>query len=92
MRNDEELKVADLTGSVGDWQERALCREVDGEVFYPEKGGTVDPAKRICRNCEVKTECLEYALGRNEEFGVWGGYSERERRAMKRKGSKQVAA
>ncbi|MGW3888916.1 WhiB family transcriptional regulator [Micromonospora chokoriensis] len=82
IRNDEELKVADLTGGVGDWRERALCREVDGELFYPDKGESNREAKRVCGRCEVKTECLEYALGADERWGVWGGLSERERRAM----------
>ncbi|MCG5460815.1 WhiB family transcriptional regulator [Micromonospora sp. MED01] len=81
MRNDTPLTAADLLGNVGDWQEQALCTQTDPEVFYPEKGGTVEPAKKVCRNCDVQAECLEYALNRDERFGVWGGLSEKERRA-----------
>jgi WhiB family transcriptional regulator, redox-sensing transcriptional regulator len=67
------------------WQEQALCAETDPEAFFPEKGGSTREAKRICSRCEVKTECLEYALGHDERFGIWGGLSERERRKLKRR-------
>jgi WhiB family redox-sensing transcriptional regulator len=67
-----------------DWQERALCAETDPEAFFPEKGGSTREAKRICAGCEVRAECLEYALTFDERFGIWGGLSERERRRLKR--------
>jgi WhiB family transcriptional regulator, redox-sensing transcriptional regulator len=66
------------------WQEQALCAQTDPEAFFPEKGGSTREAKRICVGCEVKAECLEYALGSDERFGIWGGLSERERRRLKR--------
>jgi WhiB family redox-sensing transcriptional regulator len=66
------------------WQERALCAETDPESFFPEKGGSTREAKRICSSCEVRRECLEYALANDERFGIWGGLSERERRRLKR--------
>ena len=69
----------------GDWQDRALCQETDPEEFFPEKGGSSRAAKRVCRSCEVQTECLEYALLHDIRFGIWGGTSERERRALKRR-------
>ena len=50
------------TGLLG-WQEQALCAQTDPEAFFPEKGGSTREAKRICVGCEVKAECLEYALG-----------------------------
>ncbi|MGH3855036.1 MAG: WhiB family transcriptional regulator [Pseudonocardiaceae bacterium] len=67
-----------------DWQERALCAQTDPEAFFPEKGGSTREAKRICAGCEVRAECLEYALAFDERFGIWGGLSERERRKLKR--------
>jgi WhiB family redox-sensing transcriptional regulator len=67
------------------WQERALCAETDPEAFFPEKGGSTREAKRICTGCEVRAECLEYALGNDERFGIWGGLSERERRRLRRR-------
>ncbi|GGG12662.1 transcriptional regulator WhiB2 [Rhodococcoides trifolii] len=66
------------------WQERALCAQTDPEAFFPEKGGSTREAKRICLGCEVKDECLDYALAHDERFGIWGGLSERERRRLKR--------
>jgi WhiB family redox-sensing transcriptional regulator len=68
-----------------DWQERALCAQTDPEAFFPEKGGSTREAKRICAGCEVRAECLEYALAFDERFGIWGGLSERERRRLKRR-------
>ena len=66
------------------WQERALCAQTDPEAFFPEKGGSTREAKRICTTCEVRAECLEYALEHDERFGIWGGLSERERRRLER--------
>jgi len=66
------------------WQERALCAQTDPEAFFPEKGGSTREAKRICSTCEVRSECLEYALEHDERFGIWGGLSERERRRIRR--------
>lgn len=68
-----------------EWQERALCAQTDPEAFFPEKGGSTREAKRICAGCEVRSECLEYALEHDERFGIWGGLSERERRRLKRR-------
>jgi WhiB family transcriptional regulator, redox-sensing transcriptional regulator len=68
-----------------DWQERALCAQTDPEAFFPEKGGSTREAKQICASCEVRAECLEYALAFDERFGIWGGLSERERRRLKRR-------
>ena len=50
-------------GALG-WQERALCAQTDPEAFFPEKGGSTREAKRVCLSCEVRGECLEYALGK----------------------------
>ncbi|MGQ4494137.1 WhiB family transcriptional regulator [Dermabacteraceae bacterium P13115] len=69
----------------GSWQERALCAQTDPEAFFPEKGGSTREAKRVCVSCEVRAECLEYALAHDERFGIWGGLSERERRKLKRR-------
>lgn len=76
--------LADLLGNVPEWQARALCAQTDPEAFFPEKGGSTRDAKRICARCEVKENCLQYALDHDERFGIWGGLSERERRKIKR--------
>lgn len=67
-----------------DWQGDALCAQTDPEAFFPEKGGSVREAKRVCASCEVCAECLGYALSHDIEFGVWGGLTERQRRKLKR--------
>ncbi|WP_019149048.1 WhiB family transcriptional regulator [Timonella senegalensis] len=67
------------------WQERALCAQTDPEAFFPEKGGSTREAKKVCVACDVRAECLEYALANDERFGIWGGLSERERRKLKRR-------
>jgi len=67
------------------WQSDALCAQTDPESFFPEKGGSTRDAKRICTSCEVRGECLEYALANDERFGIWGGLSERERRKLRRR-------
>jgi WhiB family transcriptional regulator, redox-sensing transcriptional regulator len=67
-----------------DWPSRALCAQVDPDLFFPEKGGSVREAKAVCRGCEVREPCLRYALERDERFGIYGGFSERERRRTSR--------
>ena len=66
------------------WQTDSLCAQTDPEAFFPEKGGSTRDAKKICQSCEVKTQCLEYALQNDERFGIWGGLSERERRKLRK--------
>jgi WhiB family redox-sensing transcriptional regulator len=66
------------------WQVDALCAEVDTELFFPEKGGSTRAAKSVCRQCDVRAECLDYALETGQRFGIYGGASERERRRLLR--------
>ena len=66
------------------WAADAKCLQADPETFFPEKGGSTREAKRICMQCDVREQCLDYALENDERFGIWGGLSERERRKLKR--------
>ncbi|WP_253953964.1 WhiB family transcriptional regulator [Schaalia sp. 19OD2882] len=66
------------------WQQLALCAQTDPEAFFPEKGGSTREAKAVCHACDVREQCLEYALANDERFGIWGGLSERERRRLRR--------
>ncbi|CCI51990.1 MAG: WhiB family transcriptional regulator [Tetrasphaera jenkinsii] len=79
----------ELLGGFGDeelsWQERSLCAQTDPEAFFPEKGGSTREAKKVCVGCDVRAECLSYALANDERFGIWGGLSERERRKLKKR-------
>lgn len=79
---DEEFDTTPV--ETDQWQDRALCAQTDPEAFFPEKGGSTREAKKICLGCEVRAECLDYALAHDERFGIWGGLSERERRRLKR--------
>ncbi len=65
------------------WTELGLCAQTDPEAFFPEKGDSPRPAKRICHGCPVRSECLADALARDERFGVWGGLTPRERRRLR---------
>ena len=79
------LQIVTAAGLAGlGWQDKALCAQTDPELFFPEKGCGARPAKRICRACEVRAECLDYALNAGDRlYGVWGGMSERERRQLR---------
>jgi WhiB family redox-sensing transcriptional regulator len=70
------------------WQDKGLCKTdgVDATVFFnderlrgPERQARESAAKKICTACPIKTECLEHALAVPEDFGVWGGLTEKER-------------
>lgn len=64
------------------WLDQALCREVDPEIFYPEKGGSTKEAKRVCGECAVAGLCLSDALDRKEMHGIRGGLSAEERKKL----------
>lgn len=66
------------------WKKFASCAQTDPEVFFPEKGDSTKQAKKICSLCDVTTQCLEYALDNDEQFGIWGGLSEQERRKLRK--------
>lgn len=66
------------------WQASARCTEVDPEIFFPERGGSSRAARAVCNDCSVREECLRYALTNREQFGIWGGTSERERRKLRK--------
>lgn len=68
-------------GWVEDWTELAKCRQVEPDALFV-KGAAQQQAKLICRGCPVIAECLADALDHQTEFGVWGGMTERERRAL----------
>ena len=73
-----------------DWMLRAACKNEDPELFFPVgiSGPAlrqVDEAKTVCRRCPVQAECLEWAIEFGQDFGVWGGMSEDERRSLKRR-------
>ena len=73
-----------------DWRHEAACREVDPELFFPIGNSgpallQIEEAKQVCRRCAVMEECLRWAIESGQDAGVWGGMSEDERRALKRR-------
>jgi WhiB family redox-sensing transcriptional regulator len=71
-------------GMITDWPSLAACRNGDPDALFVQ-GAEQNVAKRICRGCPVRYECLADALDNRIEFGVWGGMTERERRALLRR-------
>ena len=67
-----------------DWITRASCRDADPDQLFVQ-GAAQNRAKAVCMGCPVRTECLSDALDNRVEFGVWGGMTERERRALLRR-------
>ena len=75
------------------WHEDAACRKEDPELFFPI--GSTGPAlvqlsqaKAVCAGCQVQSRCLEWAVTAGVEYGVWGGLSEEERRALRRRAAR----
>lgn len=66
------------------WREKAACADEDPELFFPGRQNLAVLAKEVCKRCEVRVACLEYALANNEQYGVWGGATELERSEIKR--------
>lgn len=67
-----------------EWMARGACAGVTANLFYPERGADTRGAKEVCRGCEVRHDCLDYAMVNGEKHGIWGGLSERERRRLRR--------
>lgn len=72
------------------WRDSAACRTEDPDLFFPI--GTTGPAllqieeaKAVCHGCPVREPCLDWALDAGQDIGVWGGTTETERRALKRR-------
>lgn len=69
-----------------DWKPQRACKGKDPSFFFPQRGNTVAilEAKAFCKTeCNVREDCLEYALINNETEGVWGGTSGKERRVIR---------
>jgi WhiB family redox-sensing transcriptional regulator len=80
--DDDELPLPDHRTPT--WMLRARCRSLSPGEFFPSDGVGVDQARKVCAECPVKAECLDYALTYRIDHGVWGGCSERERRRLLR--------
>lgn len=65
------------------WMVDALCAQIDADLWFPEVGGSGAEAKKVCRRCPVREQCLALAL-ESREWGVWGGTTERDRARLRR--------
>ena len=66
-----------------EWRYRAACRGADLDLFFPGRGESAEPARRVCASCPVRQPCLDYALSHGIVHGIWGGLTERDRRALR---------
>ncbi len=83
----DELRLDILAAPVLEekpWATFAACAEAEGMTFFPQTKAEARAALAICNVCPVREECLEHALATNERFGIWGGTTEKERRALTR--------
>lgn len=67
-----------------EWMDRAACVETDPDLFFPEKNASTFAAKRVCASCDVREQCLAFALRNDESHGIFGGLSGNERRRLKK--------
>ncbi|HEV7887935.1 MAG TPA: WhiB family transcriptional regulator [Acidimicrobiales bacterium] len=81
--------VAVATWDVDKWRAESACRDADVNLFFP--AGVTGPAevqileaKAICAACPVRETCLAFAIQTNQEYGIWGGTTEDERRVLRR--------
>jgi WhiB family redox-sensing transcriptional regulator len=74
-----------LSMAVYAWLESANCTSTDPEIFFSEESNTVKSARKICEECPVKTECLNDAIEKDDQFGIRGGLTARERKNLRRR-------
>ena len=67
------------------WTSRARCRGLDPEQFFVRSLQQAKSAIQVCDRCPVQQDCLDYAVDEDIEVGVWGGLTERQRRAYARR-------
>lgn len=77
---------------VAGWRQRASCREIDPELFFPDVAADASTPKRVCARCPVRKVCLDWALAHDEQYGVWGGLTNAERRRLRHRVSVRVVA
>lgn len=78
----ESSRLPDILMNGEEWAAKAMCKGTDPDKFFPERGGSTREARQICRSCPVCDECREFAVKKNEKYGVWGDTVEKERRAI----------
>jgi WhiB family transcriptional regulator, redox-sensing transcriptional regulator len=69
--------------SPGGWRYQAACCGANLDLFFPGRGESAEPARRVCAGCPVREPCLDYALRHGITHGIWGGLAERDRRVLR---------
>jgi WhiB family redox-sensing transcriptional regulator len=85
------VMAAPVTPSLGEWHGRGLCVGDDPDDFFPSRGDPGTQARQICAGCAVRDDCLGYAIDA-DEFGIWGGLDQDERRNLRRRQRRKEAA
>lgn len=67
-----------------DWMVDAACRDADTNLFFVDRGASITAARQLCADCPVRDTCLDYAIADNLPFGIYGGLTPKERRALNR--------
>ena len=85
------------TGSAQNWRSAAACRLADPDLFFPVSAtgpaaAQIARAKAICAGCGVRRECLEFALTREQNYGIWGGTTADDRQRDRRRRRRAAAA
>jgi WhiB family redox-sensing transcriptional regulator len=73
-----------MTVDAPDWRSDAACAQTDPGAFFPENGGSLRHAQKICATCEVVSKCLRFALDNNINHGIYGGLTAQQRRQLKK--------
>ena len=73
------VSAADL-----EWTERALCTQVDPDLMFPRKGESTEDAKKVCRSCEARLDCLRFSIQVTDREGIYGGFTMRVRQRIER--------
>lgn len=87
--------IAATTALDEPWRDQAACIDADPDIFFPPDNGTPGPlqtgyyreARTYCDRCEVRQECLNYAIANNEKYGLWGGHTPKQRQQLRRRRS-----
>ena len=80
----ESISYRDESGLPSDWAKEANCRGLDPNLFHAARGESTKEALAVCAGCIVVEQCLHFAISNSIKVGVWGGTTERQRRAMRR--------
>ena len=80
-----------MESTTKDWRDKAACKDADPELFFPASKSELDQERakdtiaRYCIGCAVIADCLDYAINKGEDSGIWGGQTESQRLASKRR-------